>query len=93
MVELREHWGRNIATGKEVQFEQYRVFFNGRAVGFVGWGSGRICLTERLGPIEQAAIERVVRERMDTDVTTSVLPEVPAGFLEREEEVDDDFDA
>lgn len=88
-VELREHIGRNIATGKPVKLPQYRVFIDGRASGFIGWKAGKLCLTAKFGPIEREEITTQVSAMMKREVSTTKMPDVPPELLAPEEELED----
>ena len=96
-VELREHRGINIATGVDECLGQYRVFVDGRAVGFMGWGkSSKLSITTRVGPIERQEIAEKVSRLMMRDVQSSMMPDVPDDVMQPEGMEDatlDDLDA
>ena len=100
-VELREHRGKNMATGKEVTLPQYQVFADGKRVGFLGWGDGKkICFSERIGPLEQRDVEAKVAALLqqpgaeEVVMQSSIVPDVPPELLQPQTEFEDydDFD-
>ena len=82
IVELRDLIGRNCATRKEEKMPIYRVWVDGRAVGFLGWKPGaKLCLVEKFGPIELAEIESQVNELKGGHVQSVQAPDVPEEML------------
>lgn len=96
IVELREHIGTNIATGKPQKLSHYRVFVDGASVGFIGWHPGaKLLLTTRFGPLEREKIEGSVIDQLKRMVHSEMMPDVPAEVLspKQDEGIDlDDFD-
>ena len=98
LVELRDHIGRNIATGKMESVGQCRVWIDGKPVGYIGWGiADKLILMKRYGPIEMKEIETKVAAMMERTVVSTTKPDVPAELLkprddEYGEEWQDDFD-
>lgn len=94
-VELRGHYGRNVATGEQVYLNQSRVFVDGCSVGFIGDHPGaKLLLSVGFGPIEREKIEAEVFKHRAGPVATSEAPDVPEELLQppREEINFDDFD-
>ena len=83
-----------MATGRIIKLPQYRVFVDGKSVGYISYRKPgcKLCLVEPFGPLETAEIEKQVAAKMNTGGTTP-LPNVPPELLEPEEEPSfDDFD-
>ena len=94
IVELKPHYGRNVATRQNIYLNQSRIFVDGRAVGFISDRPGAVpMLVERFAPLDVEEIERQVLAQGGSGKVKSV-PDVPAEMLEPVEEqiTDDDFD-
>ena len=92
-IRLKEHRGRNIATGKEVYLGQYRIILDGRCIGYIRDKPGAtVQLIERFSPIELEEITRQVQSMLPDAGAASMVPDVPIDALTTEDEYIDDFD-
>lgn len=86
-IELREHYGKNIATGKTIYLNQRRIFVDGRAVGFFHDKSQNVSIVESISP----ECLKLILERCESFEKVQQAPEVPADFT-GDNETYDDFD-
>lgn len=88
-VELRDHIGQCVKSKREIKIQQWRVFVDGRAVGYLPWRDGsKLLLTARFSPLETKEIEQHVNELVKTvrekDVQSVSAPEVPPEIMDPE---------
>lgn len=92
-VELQKHLSTNIATGRQVQFKQYRVVVDGTTVAYKSWATGsKICFVGRVSPLDREEIEKQVGNLLGGAPKSVQPPDVSKEDLDKEEEHYDDFD-
>jgi len=73
-VELLAFKSKNMATGEEQFFEQYKIVVDGTLVGYKGWKFGSpCCFIGRLSPLDKSLIEEEISQRLGDD-TAGVMP-------------------
>lgn len=91
-IELLPHTGRNLATGEEVTFSQYRIIVNGELVGYKSWKFGtKCCFIGRLSPLDKSLIEEEITQRLGDDAGGVMPPEYDPNEDQSEEDYHDDF--
>lgn len=89
-VEIKEHRARNVITKKIQTLPQYKVYLDGRRVGFIGWHEdAKLLLIEELGPVEQVELELRVGWLLNREVTSNTIPEIQEPAKAPGEEVED----
>lgn len=92
-VELADHVGKNVATGREVKFSQYRILVDGKLVGYKSWKSGtKIVFIGRLSPFDKEVVENEVSAMIAEDSEGVMPPDVSKEDVAEAEENHNDFD-
>jgi hypothetical protein len=86
-IELLAFKSKNMATGEEQTFEQYRIVVDGTLVGYKGWKFGsKCCFIGRLSPLDKTLIEEEISQRLGDDAAGIM----PAEYDPTEENEDED---
>ena len=73
-IELLAFKSKNMATGEEQTFEQYKILVDGTLVGYKGWKFGsKCCFIGRLSPLDKGLIEEEISQRLG-DNPSGVMP-------------------
>ena len=73
-IELLAFKSKNMATGEEQTFEQYKIIVDGTLVGYKGWQFGsKCCFIGRLSPLDKGLIEEEISQRLG-DNPAGVMP-------------------
>lgn len=102
-VELQRWFGKCCKSKRKVEMKQYRVFVDGKHVGYLPWHPGaKLLLTAPVGPIERQEIEHAVAEAfysragVKPDVAPPIksveTPDVPPELLEQKRDYIDHDD-
>ena len=90
-VELLPCDGKNLATGSNEVFKQYRVVVDDTLVGYKSWDFGSsICFIGRVSPVDKSLIEEEVSAMLGDSSSGVMPPEFDPDDLP-EEDYKDDF--
>lgn len=95
-VEIRPHVGTNLASGRQVDLGQERVYVDGRVIGYLSRRRGpqpRLVLIRTVPAADLVAAVEAVGAAYGSKVRVfGRAPDIPAEFLQEVDEEDDDQD-
>lgn len=77
LVELRDHVAKNVITKKLTSLNQFKVYLDGKRVGFIGKHEGaKLCLVRQFDDMTRVELELQVGWQLGRNVSSVQAPSI-----------------